>query len=217
MYYIYLCILLLIKKIIMKKLIMVSLFALVTIVSFGQKEREISDTLEYYGKDLSGYRNNHLFKSIKMSDGTYLNVGDEIIIGKPVGTNTRKEANTGLFSGNVKEVSTFNFLTIGRMGLSVMAGIQYLPSTFVNRKVKIKEIKKGWTIFEFSDNGSVGTILNLPDAFSTGELINPHRAMTREEAITKLKEQKDLLDLGMITKEQFDKVKLELTPIIMKS
>ena len=85
-----------------------------------------------------------------------------------------------------------------------------------NRKVIVKEIKKGWTIFEFSEGGSVGTIMNVLDAVNTGEIINPNATMTRDQAIVKLKEQKDLLDLGMITKEQFDKIKLELTPIIMK-
>mgnify|MGYP000538227027 CR=1 FL=1 len=40
--------------------------------------------------------------------------------------------------------------------------------------------------------------------------------MTKEEAIAKLKESKDLLDLGMIKQEDFDKLKAELTPIIMK-
>jgi hypothetical protein len=191
---------------------------LVSFVSYGQKE--VSDTVDYKRNKqddyLKDYKTNHLFKAIKMDDGTYINVGDEIIIGKPVTNNTRKEANSGLFSGNVVTTSTFNFLLIGRLGMSIMGGMQYLPATFTNRKVKVKEIKKGWIIYEFNDGGSVGTILNVVDAFNSGEMINPNAAMTRDQAIVKLKEQKDLLDLGMITKEQFDKIKLELTPIIMK-
>jgi hypothetical protein len=39
--------------------------------------------------------------------------------------------------------------------------------------------------------------------------------MNKESAITKLKEQKELLDMGMITKEEFEKTKTELTPYIM--
>ncbi len=38
--------------------------------------------------------------------------------------------------------------------------------------------------------------------------------MTKEKAIAKLKEAKDLLALGIITKENFEKLKLELTAII---
>jgi hypothetical protein len=40
--------------------------------------------------------------------------------------------------------------------------------------------------------------------------------MSREQAIAKLKEAKDLVDLGMMSKEDFEKLKVELTPIIIK-
>jgi len=40
--------------------------------------------------------------------------------------------------------------------------------------------------------------------------------LTREEAIAKLKESKDLLDLGLLTQPEYEKLKQELTPIIMK-
>jgi hypothetical protein len=52
---------------------------------------------------------------------------------------------------------------------------------------------------------------------ATGELVNPKRAMTRSEAITKLKETKDLLELGMIKQEEYEKIKTELTPIITQN
>ena len=87
--------------------------------------------------------------------------------------------------------------------------------TFVSKN-KLKEIKKGWTIYEFSEGGSVGTIMNVLDAINTGEIINPNAAMTREQAIAKLKEAKDLVDLGMMSKEDFEKLKAELTPLIIK-
>lgn len=40
--------------------------------------------------------------------------------------------------------------------------------------------------------------------------------MSKEQAISKLKETKDLLDLGFIKQEDFDKLKAELAPIILK-
>jgi hypothetical protein len=68
------------------------------------------------------------------------------------------------------------------------------------------------------DYGSgVATILNVQAALTNGEFINPNASMTRDQAIAKLKEQKDLLELGMISKEQFEKIKSELTPIVMKN
>jgi hypothetical protein len=39
--------------------------------------------------------------------------------------------------------------------------------------------------------------------------------MTREQAIVKLKESKDLLDLGLMTLEEYEKLRTELTPIIV--
>jgi uncharacterized membrane protein YqhA len=40
--------------------------------------------------------------------------------------------------------------------------------------------------------------------------------MTREQAISKLKEAKDLVDLGMMSQAEFDGLKNKLTPIILK-
>ena len=158
----------------MNKVIMVSLFALVTIVSYGQKE--VSDTLDFNRVKEDGYlkiyKNNHQFAAMKMLDGSYINAGDEIIIGKPSSNNTIAQKNTGIFSGSTNAVSAFNFLTIGRVGLSVMGGMQYLPGSFTNRKIIVKEIKKGWTIYEFSEGGTIGTIMNVLDAINTGEIIN---------------------------------------------
>ena len=38
--------------------------------------------------------------------------------------------------------------------------------------------------------------------------------MTRAEAIAKLKEAKDLMELDMMSQEEFDALRTELTPII---
>ena len=40
--------------------------------------------------------------------------------------------------------------------------------------------------------------------------------MTRDEAISKLKEAKELMEIDMMTKEEFEKMKIELAPIIRK-
>jgi hypothetical protein len=62
----------------------------------------------------------------------------------------------------------------------------------------------------------IGYILYFSEfALSSGEVINPNAPLTREQAITKLKEQKDLLDLGMVSQEEFNALRKELTPIIM--
>jgi hypothetical protein len=57
--------------------------------------------------------------------------------------------------------------------------------------------------------------IDFEEAIATGEIQS--FGMTREQAIAKLKEAKDLVDLGMMSKEDFEKLKLELTPLIIKN
>jgi hypothetical protein len=56
--------------------------------------------------------------------------------------------------------------------------------------------------------------IDFEEAVATGEVQS--FGMTREQAIAKLKEAKDLVDLGMMTKEDFEKLKAELSKIIMQ-
>lgn len=59
-------------------------------------------------------------------------------------------------------------------------------------------------------------ITNIEKAFEVGEVYLKNRKMTKSEAMTVIKEKKELLDLGVITKEEFDKIKKELTPILLE-
>jgi hypothetical protein len=58
------------------------------------------------------------------------------------------------------------------------------------------------------------TVHNYEMAIEIGEVSNPKRAMTRAEAIAKLKESKELLDLEMIKQAEYDALKAKLAPII---
>ncbi len=60
------------------------------------------------------------------------------------------------------------------------------------------------------------SVLDTELAIESGEILLKNRKMTREEAILKLKEAKELMEIDMITKEDFEKLKKELRPIIMK-
>ena len=59
-----------------------------------------------------------------------------------------------------------------------------------------------------------GNILNLERAVATGEVSNPNAPLNREQAIAKLKEAKDLMELDMMTQDEFDELRKKLTPII---
>ncbi|RPG54563.1 MAG: hypothetical protein CBC44_000155 [Flavobacteriales bacterium TMED84] len=58
------------------------------------------------------------------------------------------------------------------------------------------------------------TVIDIEKAFSLGEVINPVKKLSREEAIKKLKEAKDLYELDLMSKSEYEKLRLELTPII---
>ena len=61
----------------------------------------------------------------------------------------------------------------------------------------------------------VGQLENDFKRLLQGIIDNLNSDMTREEAIVKLKESKDLLDLGLINQEEYEVLKKELSPIIM--
>ena len=56
---------------------------------------------------------------------------------------------------------------------------------------------------------------DVVEAINSRELINP-KILTKEEAIAKLKEGKELLELGVLTQQEYDQLKLKLTPFIIK-
>ena len=58
------------------------------------------------------------------------------------------------------------------------------------------------------------SVMDSELAIESGEILLKNRKMTREEAIEKLKEAKGLMEIEMMTKEEFDQLKEELTPII---
>ena len=63
-----------------------------------------------------------------------------------------------------------------------------------------------------TEYGMTNYWITIEDAIENGEIETS--MLTRAQAIEKLKESKDLLDLEMMTQEEYDKIKLELTPII---
>ena len=58
------------------------------------------------------------------------------------------------------------------------------------------------------------TVIDLEKAINFGEVINPVQKITREQAIKKLKEAKDLYELELMSKSEYEKLRSELTPII---
>ena len=59
------------------------------------------------------------------------------------------------------------------------------------------------------------SVMDTELAMESGEVLLKNRKMTREEAIAKLKEAKELMEIDVISKEEFEVLKKELTPIIL--
>lgn len=58
------------------------------------------------------------------------------------------------------------------------------------------------------------SVMDSELGIESGEVLLKNRKMTRDEAIAKLKESKELMEIDMMSKEQFDELKKELAPII---
>jgi hypothetical protein len=133
-------------------------------------------------------------------NGQVFKIGDKIPIGNPSMRNdqylsvvrndlgTLKRISVDM-KGFEAEIKKFRIYGTKRTGYNVVA-VTKTPDGLSNLWIEIEPAIK---------NGEIGT---------TG--------LNRDEAIAKLKERKDLLDLDMITKEEYEKIKKELTPIIMK-
>lgn len=60
------------------------------------------------------------------------------------------------------------------------------------------------------------SVMDSELAIESGEVLLKNRKMTRDEAISKLREAKELMEIEMMSKEDFEKLKKELAPIILK-
>jgi len=64
-------------------------------------------------------------------------------------------------------------------------------------------------------NTSVRTIIDIDKALELEEIVNKNKPLSRSEAIVKLRESKDLLELGLMSEKEYNILKKKLTPIIM--
>jgi hypothetical protein len=140
-------------------------------------------------------------------DGFSYKVGDTLKIGRP---STNK---------------TFAFITTGGTAAALSGtapeplNVNSSGTNTIIKKIAVGGSKRmGFKIYVVG-KGNCGicpnNMIDFEEALATGEIQS--KGMSREQAIAKLKEAKDLVDLGMMSKEDFEKLKSELTPIIIKN
>ncbi len=193
------------------KTIMICLFAVIAVTSSsGQKlNYEMTQDVEVAKE----FKNEAEFNEYKCKDGSIIKTGDRLIIGKPS-------------SG-----PNFSLLVYGVASLeNVLAtGMHYVKGIAQTDEVIIEKIvvghtrmsrKSPLTVNVYCKNekamktGNMRTVLDFEKALLLGEIINPNAGITREQAIAKLKESKDLLDLQVISQTEYDSIKGALMPVI---
>jgi hypothetical protein len=140
------------------------------------------------------------FSSYLASDNHVYKVGDTIKLGRPSSEKTftyLQEGSGVLFSADPADASASGTNTI-------------IKSIYADGTKK-----SGYKIY-FIGKGICALCpryyIDADLALMSNEVVS--LGMTKDKAIAKLKESKELLDLGIISKEEYEKIKTELTPVI---
>jgi len=201
----------------MKKIIIIVTLFLGNIL-YGQRSLTSSEA-----KDLTiarTFRDGEKISEFILADGSVIKSGTELITGKP--RNPLSLNYDHVRVGYVTLVSELVSPSVPLQGNYEGNSVIVEQLKVYHRKIT-KESELQIYVFAYNDSQTsltgdkYRTITDLEYAISGGEIVNPNAAMTREQAIAKLKESKDLLDLGLLTQDGYDKIKAELTPIIMGS
>jgi len=183
------------------------------------------------------YKNFAKINSYTTKDGWIIKVGDEMTIGK-ASIKKEKYKVDDVFSniviGNRKGTDLKNFKHLPHRHEGTKVVVRSIFVTHIkqndykfwsNRKdsplyvsIFVKNPKTGLgsgSVVSAILSSSKSTILDIEKALEMGEIINPNAKMSRSEAIAKLKESKDLMDIGLMSEKEYSKLKDELTPIIM--
>ena len=213
----------------MKKLLLL-LFVTALFQVNAQKKLKETDTINLNTVTVEQikkkFKNGFETQVLILEDGTVIQKGSDLIVGVP---SNKMNVNTNVYNGQKAAPTTidFTYLMIGRYSTMAVLSAVYFGSNFSDTEIVVEKIKiyrTGKTIGAIVDftkkdgtntaMGKYGSILGLTTALNKGEVINPNRPMNRQEAIAKLKEAKDLLELEMMSQDEYDTLKAELAPII---
>tara|TARA_Y100000589_G_C27175557_1_gene638599 strand:+ start:959 stop:1654 length:696 start_codon:yes stop_codon:yes gene_type:complete len=227
----------------MKKIIILTLFPLISysqidkilpIFSSPQLEKIVYNQTQDINY-VRNIKNNTTVNSYETNDKHLIKVGDTITIGTAFnkkGRNILGDLFSTIATGNIKGTTKEpDYLPHSYNGQKVIIESIYVLhekyngyNPLYNRKemplyvlvyakrpkvqnVNIKNISTALSHKRI-------TVIDIEKAFDLGEVINPVKKLNREEAIKKLKEAKDLYELDLMSKSEYEKLRLELTPII---
>lgn len=139
------------------------------------------------------------YTSYIAKDGSTYNVGDKIQFGTPSGVNGK-------------------FVTIQKVdiaGTIYVVGAEAINTSAEIKKIRVTGTKRAGYKVQLQTKGMTGIdnyFVYIEDAILISEIKS--FGMTSDEALSELKKAKDKLDLGIISKEEYDLKKAELTPFI---
>ena len=184
--------------------------------------------IQYYKNIKDGTK----YNSYTTKNGFKISKGDILTIGKPFSE-----------KGKVKMNDEFRNIVVGKVSGTYIHEYKFLNQKYQDEKLEslkfmflmknmmdinsftiknemplyvsiyVTSANKGDNFSSFFGD-SKKTILNIESAFVDKEVVNPNAPLTREEAIKKLRESKDLMELDMMSKEDYENLRKKLTPII---
>tara|TARA_B100000427_G_scaffold228874_1_gene192219 strand:+ start:959 stop:1645 length:687 start_codon:yes stop_codon:yes gene_type:complete len=225
----------------MKK-IFITILAFSSFALFSQKKYIESMSFEQ-SQDIDFFinvKNNTKLGEYITASGNSVKLGDTLIIGNP----TSSSATSSTYGGGNKIAygrtktrfnKEFEFIQLGRpAGFGVVMSGADTPMAGINLSKEVVLVKEMKTYHKGSKKkplnvqiilGEINgrafginkylSVMNTELAIESGEIFLKNRKMTRDEAIAKLKEAKELLDLEMMSQEDYDALRKELSPIIM--
>jgi len=171
------------------------------------------------------------YDSYLAKNGALISIGDTLTIGLPATIDKQ-------FGIGVTPKSVYSFILIGSLGFNAFVQVFSSQGETVNlsatsqgegiivEKIYVTNFKTNLNLqlpiiitgrnTMYKGLGKSRTITDIEKALSLGEIISGNAPMTRTEAVKKLKESKELLDLEIILQSEYDSIKKELTPIIRK-
>ncbi|SHJ67183.1 hypothetical protein SAMN04487911_13010 [Arenibacter nanhaiticus] len=226
----------------MKKLLL-AIISLTATTAIAQKQLdELSFEDSQNASVFQQIKNNTKILKYTAADGSVLAVGDTLVIGYPSGSTTSTTAvgggyRVGAAKARSKTKSSFQTIIMGKpagfgnvmaamggeepntAGAEMQGEIVVISEMSVFHKGSRKKPLK-LTVLLGDPNGrafGINKYMSVTDyekSVLSGEIKSINAPMTREEAIAKLKESKDLLDLGIMAEDEYQALKEELTPII---
>lgn len=210
----------------MKRIVILGLLFAFAKQGFSQKASVI-DTLKYDAminkQDAKKFKNGMDINIYVASDQNSYSVGDTLILGEP----------TGEGKSAFSKKRNFEYMFYGKPAGAIFTGVRNVEEDYKGYKVTIEKIQlnKGALgmenyVFMYAkplENKDFTvlfdkhiTITMFDNALERRE-IKPtkiNRPMTRDEAVAYLKKKKDELDLEIISKEDYEKIKEKLLPVI---